>query len=385
MQTRESIAIFSEDYPPCSGGIAQWALGIAEQLHRWYHPVLIYTKRRRNNVPQKPANPAMKLYQMCGRDWKKYHKFYTYYYAGALLRKRDVAAIITTTWDLAEGICGYKKKYDFRLVPVLHGLEVTRKLPRKVIGKMERTLQRVDWSVAVSEFTKRRVLDRIPLDPDKIEVLPNGVSTGRFFPVSDPIAVKKKFNLSADTKVILTLARVVERKGHDTVIETLPEILRQFPNTVYVIAGPWRQWVYEDLRRLVSRLNLQEKVMFTGRIEDEKLNDIYNIADVYVMVSKELKAQGDVEGFGITFLEANACGKPVIGSYSGGIPEAVIDGRTGFLVQPGDAAHLTQRILEIFSNPALARNLGDNGRRRVQEELTWEHIAERLAAQLAEQ
>ena len=125
--------------------------------------------------------------------------------------------------------------------------------------------------------------------------------------------------------------------------------------------------------------------MFTGRIEDEKLNDIYNIADVYVMVSKELKAQGDVEGFGITFLEANACGKPVIGSYSGGIPEAVIDGRTGFLVQPGDAAHLTQRILEIFSNPALARNLGDNGRRRVQEELTWEHIAERLAAQLAEQ
>ena len=229
-----------------------------------------------------------------------------------------------------------------------------------------------------TKFTKNRVLEIINASPEAIKILPNGVDIERFFPIRDTSEIRKKFNITPHAKVLLTLARVVERKGHDTVIQALPQILQKFPNTVYVIAGPWRQWVYDELQQLITQLNLEQRVIFTGHLENDLLKYVYNMADVYIMVSKELKTQGDVEGFGITFLEANACEKPVIGSISGGIPEAVVDGKTGFLVQPGDTGHIAQRVLELFENPSLAHQLGKNGRDRVEQELTWEKIAERL-------
>ena len=372
------IGLFSEDFPPTSGGIAQWALGIAQQLCRHADPVYVYTKKKSVRGSEMHREAPFHLITMAGHDWKKYRSLYSTYYGWRFLSRYPRSTVIATTWGLAQGIVRFKRFYDFKLITIAHGLEVTRQIPVRMLRRMERTLSRSDLCVAVSRFTKDRILQRISIDPARIRVLPNGVDLSRFSPNSDTSDLRAVLGLRSDTKVLMTLARVVERKGHDTVIKSLPRILEAFPDTVYIVAGPGRDWIVRDLKRLVAETGLDRHVLFTGLVPDEDLYRYYNLADVYIMVSRELEAQGDTEGFGITFLEANACEKPVIGSRSGGIPDAIQDGVTGYLVDPLNTQEIVDRVIQLFKNPKLAKQLGQNGRRRIQEELTWEHVTHRL-------
>jgi len=372
------IGVFSEDFPPTSGGIAQWALGVAQQLCRHADPVFVYTKKKSVRGSEVHQDAPFHLVTMAGHDWKKYRSLYSTYYGWRFLSRYPRSTVIATTWGLAQGIVRFKTLYDFQLITIAHGLEVTRQIPVRMLHRMERTLSRSDLCVAVSRFTKDRILQRISIDPARIRVLPNGVDLNRFSPGTDTSELRKALGLRSDTKVLMTLARVVERKGHDTVIKSLPHILEAFPDTVYIIVGPGRDWVVRELKRLVADTGLERHVLFTGLVPDADLSRYYNLADVYIMVSRELESQGDTEGFGITFLEANACEKPVIGSRSGGIPDAVQDGITGFLVDPLDTREIADRVIQLFKNPELAQRLGRNGRRRIQEELTWEHVTHRL-------
>ena len=375
---KKPIAIFSEDFPPCSGGIAQWAMGVAQELSAQYVPIFIYTKKK--SVPDISIydSAPFHLIRMHGHDWKKYRSIYSGYYGWKFLSRYSDSIIISTTWGLSNGLYRLKKKYRFKLVTIAHGLEVTRKSRVKVVRAMERTLSNSDYCVAVSHFTKNRILERISVDPSKITVIPNGIHPDRFYPDADTSNLRQKLGLKEDTKILLTLARIVERKGHDMVIRSLPQILKVFPNMVYIIAGHPRDWVFEGLKRLIDELNVKDYVLFTGMVDSADLVRYYNLADVYIMVSRELEETGDTEGFGITFLEANGCAKPVIGSFSGGIPDAIMDGKTGFLVDPLDIDAIANRVIQLFSNPELASKMGKNGRQRIQQELTWKHITQRI-------
>ena len=182
--------------------------------------------------------------------------------------------------------------------------------------------------------------------------------------------------------MLLTLARVISRKGHDTVIGCLPSVIHEFPEVRYVIVGPWRDSVYKRLRQMAADLGLADRVIFTGFVEQQSLTKWYSLADVYLMVSRESDDGADTEGFGITFLEAGACETPVIGSRSGGIPDAVEHGHTGFLVQPDAPEELSSRIRCLLGNPPLARKMGKNGRRRVLERYTWPTVTGRLVGEL---
>lgn len=377
MQQR-AIAIFTEDFPPCTGGIAQWAFSIAVELCKAYEPVIVYTKRKWVARQLIHENQPYQLMKMWGHDWSKYRTLYSRYYSWRFLREYPEPIIFTTTWGLAQSIYKFKKKMYFKLVTVAHGLDVTKKVSQKVQKNMEKTLSNADCIIAVSHFTKKRILEKISIDPYKIRVIPNGLDLNLFYPIGDVSNLREELGLKPDMRIILTLARVIERKGHDVVIRALQKVLRKYPDTVYIIAGPWQGRVIEELKQLVEDLDLTGHVLFTGYIEDGKLLQYYNLADVYIMVSRELTDKGDTEGFGITFLEANACAKPVIGSFSGGIPDAVIDGETGFLVDPLDTSKIAGRIIELFDNPALSVQLGRNGRSRIEKELTWEKIAKQI-------
>ena len=125
-------------------------------------------------------------------------------------------------------------------------------------------------------------------------------------------------------------------------------------------------------------LYLDDHVLFTGYVDPDQLNSLYNLCDVYVMLSRELVARGDTEGFGITFLEANACGKPVIGGDSGGVSDAILDGVTGFLVDPLDVDGVAEKLILLLEDPDLARRLGQQGRARVEGSFTWDGITKQL-------
>lgn len=177
-------------------------------------------------------------------------------------------------------------------------------------------------------------------------------------------------------KVILTVARLVESKNHETLIRSFAKVAKCIPEAAYTIVG---QGPLEScLRKLVYGLGLTDKVIFVGDVPDSELAAYYYSCDVFVMVSKEIKERGEAEGFGIVFLEAAACAKPVIGSKSGGIPDAVIDNVTGLLVDPFNEEEIAQAITRVLQDERLAKRLGENGRKRVETESTMENFCEKL-------
>ena len=182
------------------------------------------------------------------------------------------------------------------------------------------------------------------------------------------------YNLK-DKKILLTVGRLVERKGQDTVISALPEIIKKVPDLKYLIVGtgPYQK----TLARLVDQNQLGNYVKFINPSSENDLAALYQLCDVFIMPSRQLPS-GDVEGFGIVYLEANSFGKPVIGGRSGGVPEAVIDGQTGILVDPTNIDQIAQQTIRLLTNQALAQRLGLQGLERVAEEFDWQAQTEKI-------
>lgn len=381
MKPRE-IVIFSEDFPPKDGGIAQWAMGVARSLHAMKYGVHILTRYLSHAAEDIQNQEPYPVVQVHGNRWKQFRSLYahralkSFYESG---KKAEV--VIATTWNIARGLVSLTRKHKTKLVVVIHGLEVTRKMSWFKRRWMVQTLNAADAIISVSHFTRKQVLDRYPVNPDKVFVLPNGVDAEHFCPGADTTALCKKFKLEGK-KVILTLARLIERKGHDKVIEAMPKVIQKVPNVHYLISGTAKGDYYERLLKLIDSLNLREYVTFVGYIPADEMNQFYNLCDVYIMPSRELEGVGDTEGFGITYLEANACEKPVIGGRSGGVVDAIVDGKTGYLVDPLSVDEIAEKLILLLSNSALAASIGKNGRERILEGYTWRAISERMTEHL---
>jgi phosphatidylinositol alpha-1,6-mannosyltransferase len=184
--------------------------------------------------------------------------------------------------------------------------------------------------------------------------------------------VRKRYGLE-NKKCILMVGRLVERKGCDTVINALPTVLRSVPDAHFLVAGMGP--MQDKLSAHVENLKLQDSVTFAGFIPDEELAAYYQACDVFVMISRELRESGDIEGFGIVYLEANLQGKPVVAGRSGGVPDAVVHGETGLLVDPNDTQEVAFAIIRILKDASLAQLLGENGKRRVLKDFTIEKAA----------
>lgn len=169
---------------------------------------------------------------------------------------------------------------------------------------------------------------------------------------------------------VLSVGRLVARKGFDTLIIALAAMKEQIPNLHVVIVGdgPDRQ----RLHVLVEQHNLSSRIHFLGSIADRQLAMLYHQCTMFAMVSREEENGKDVEGFGMVYLEANAFDKPVIAGRTGGVAEAVVDGVTGLIVEPGNVAQIAQAIITLCSDPALAHKFGEAGRQRVERDFTWE-------------
>jgi phosphatidylinositol alpha-1,6-mannosyltransferase len=377
------IAILTENFPPCAGGgIAEWALGVAENLAQMGHVVTVLSKWNKTVDVQVHQHKPFRLRRMAGRDWRRYRYWYGMYYLWSFLRQHPEGVAIATTWELAHSFVRLRKRFPrVRLIVVGHGVEITRVEGGRRLQHFQKTMAAAHLVVAVSRFTREAIVERLAAQKSEhVVFIPNGVDVRRFHRVENSRHVARQLGIPDHGKIILTLARVIERKGHDTVIRCLPELFDEFPETYYVIAGPWKEPHYQKLQNLIAEHRLNRRVIFTGFVSEDMLPLYYSMSDVYVMVSRTIESKGDSEGFGITFLEANACGRPVIGSTAGGIGDAVEDGVSGFLVPPDDVAALREKILLLFRNPGLAQRLGEQGRRRVQQNFTWDRITEQMMA-----
>ena len=227
--------------------------------------------------------------------------------------------------------------------------------------------------VAISEWTAelcRSVLATLDLPADgRIRKVPLGTDPTHFRPGVDPRAIRQRFGLNGGPW-LLTVARLESHKGIDTTIRALPQIRARIPGARYMIAGtgPRRP----VLERTVAELGLGDAVKFLGSVPDADLPAVYNAADLYVGASRlyELMA----EGFGISIVEASACGLAVVGGRSGGIPDAVREGETGILVDPDRPEAVAAGVVQLLQDDDLRGRLGANGRRAAETFYNWERV-----------
>ncbi len=224
------------------------------------------------------------------------------------------------------------------------------------------------WTADLARTALRRLgLDALARD---VRVVPLGTTPERFRPGLDPRAVRARHGLDGGPW-LLTVSRLEWHKGIDTVIKALPVVRAAAPTARYAVAGvgPRRP----ELERLAATLGLGAAVRFLGAVPDAELPALYNAVDLYVGASR--RYEGLAEGFGISLVEASACGLAVVGGRSGGVPEAVREDETGILVDPDDPAAVAAGIARLLGDAELRRRYGAAGRRAVETYYNWDRVA----------
>lgn len=221
---------------------------------------------------------------------------------------------------------------------IAHGIDawqITNPLLKLALAQADRIL-------AVSDFTRDRLIAEQHLNPSKIHILPNTFDHQRFTLAPKPLNLLTKYQIPADRQIILTVARLDQSeqyKGYRQVIRLMPQLLHQLPNLHYLIVGQGSD--LEPIRALIASLDLTDRVTLTGYVSDQELPAHYQLCDLFIMPSKG-------EGFGIVFLEALATGKPTIGGNQDGSVTALNQGELGILVNPDNIDQIAAAIVDTL-------------------------------------
>jgi phosphatidylinositol alpha-1,6-mannosyltransferase len=376
------ILVITPDFPLWDGGISTVALEMSGGLHRLGHEVVVLAPAQDPGDREFDGTLPYEIVRL--RNVKARHAK-TLYHAWAVIRlcrRRRFDVIVATVW-YPSGIAAYvgSRFGGIPFVVMVAGNEILHRRFRSPywMGWMRRVFSgssaNLCISVAVAEKF-RAVLGGGEDLEKKIRIVRLGVDPERFVTFAAGPSVRSRFGLEGK-RILLTLARLVERKGQDKVIEALSLIKREIPDVRYVICGKGNDEA--RLRRIAAENGVAGEVVFAGFVPNEERGAFYDACDVYVMPSREIPEKGDIEGFGITYLEANAFGKAVIGGKSGGVSEAVIDGVTGLLVDPCDVEAIAGACVRLLGDPELAGRLGDQGRDRIRREFNWDAICAGLS------
>lgn len=370
--------LITNDFPPTLGGVAKWYERIcaavpADRLivlaplvsgHTRSDPSRPYRiVRRRVPLAPHPVARALQIFVLFG-------------HATRILAREPVRTV--HIGHLYLGLIGLalKSLFGTPYVVYLHGGEMAPYLKFAVVRAVSRKIVRGASAVVTnSSFTIRHFLD-LAISHPRTEVLTMSVATDRFHPGLDPQVIRHKYALDGQ-KVLLTVGRLVERKGHDMVLRALHTVRKTAGPVKYLIVG--RGPEESRLRALARELKCAEDVIFIGHVPEEDLPLFYAACDIFVMPSRALPHRDGIEGFGIVFLEAGACGKPVVGGRSGGIADAVTDGVTGILVDPSDAQELASVLTELLLDDHRRTHLGTEAHRRAEAlESTWRATLDRV-------
>jgi phosphatidylinositol alpha-1,6-mannosyltransferase len=369
----KKILIATIEFPPQKGGIANYLAGLAGALPQDKVAVLCQ------------KNPSQPLPLRKGEDYKVYRKkLFTKFFWPRWLpmiwhlwrtarREKVDAVLVGQILPVGTAAMAVKKFLGIPYFVSCHGMDILTAAasPRKK-KLMNKILDQASGIVANSEFTKNELL-KLGVPENKITVIYPCVTRENGVEQEKIAEIKNRLGL-ADKKIILTVGRLVARKGQSMVVEAMPAILKSVPQAIYVIIGDGPE--KDNLQLIIYNLQLENSVLFTGEISDEKKRAFYQLCDVFVMTPRQIGP--DVEGFGTVFLEVNQFGKPVVAGRSGGVAEAVVDGATGLMVAPENINQIAEAVIKLLINKDLANKLGQQGKERVEKEFKWKIQAEKL-------
>ncbi len=369
--------LFSEIFPPAIGGSAVLFEGIYSRLRNADVRVLT------DAVPGASSDDVVGPLRVFRRAISTSHR--------GLLHPRGLAHHLRVAWQirrLARGAivhCGRAVPEGItamlarllggpRYVCWTHGEDVAGALGSREFALLTKWVYRwADAAIANSRNTAA-ILESIGVPAEKIEVVYPAVDTDRFRPDVDGRDVRARYAGPGDI-LLLSIGRLQRRKGHDVAIEAIARLAAEVPNLRYVIAGDGEE--RERLERLAREHGVGDRVFFSGIVDAGDLPAFYAASDVFLLPNRI--DNGDIEGFGIVFLEAAATGKPTIGGDSGGVPEAVERDVTGLLVDGADAASVAAGIRTLACSEALRARLGEAGRKRARDGFSWATAAAHVA------
>ena len=369
------IKIITQDFFPIEGGITTWVYRLALNLQKLDNSVEIIT-REWSGKNYDDAQHPFRVRRLPDENWKSRKYFRIYRYLRKIVREERNPVAICANWKMAIPLWWHNslhsKKGKIPYIIMVHGLDA---FERRKFNEwmMRKTLNGASFVVSGAKNVAQ-IVRREHKYSREIPIIHCGVDTDIFKPMKVERKFFEKYKIPQDKKILLSLGRLVEREGLDNVIKSLPAVIERFDNFVYLVAG--RGKYEQKLRKIADDLDIGARIIFLGFVPDDDVPKMYNIADVFAMPSREIGT--DIEGFGITYLEANACKKPVIGGNSGGVPDAVEDGVNGILVPPKDVGAIADAIIKILTDKNFAKKLGEQGYERVHRKFLWSMTSEKF-------
>ena len=373
--SKRSILLITNDLGPHAGGIETFLLGLINQLDG--KDIVIYTSNQKGALEfdRKLSDktgvhiirdktsvllPTSRVTKTAISIAKQYKSEIVWFGAAAPL-----------------GMMGKKlKKAGIkRTVAISHGHEVWwAKLPL-FKQAMRRIGNGCDVVTYLGSFTRDSISRALGSRTALVHIAP-GIALDQFRPGDKPTELLEKYQLLGHPTIVC-VGRLVRRKGQDKLIKALPEIMKEIPEVRLLIVGDGN--LKEKLIASAKRLGISENVIFTGRVSYSDLPKYFLLGDVFAMPSRSRNFGLEVEGLGIVYLEASASGLPVIGGSSGGAPDAVLVGETGYVADGRSVEEIAKQILFLLKDPSHAKNLGENGRRWVEENWSWKFWGNRFA------
>ncbi len=374
------ILTFSPEYPPLQvGGLARHVHPLSEALVQAGHQVTVVTQMATgaskeeilNGVEIIRVNPLF----ISALDYASYVlqiNFEMIKAAGRLFTEgRKFDLIHGHDWLVIMAAQTIKHQQRLPLVMTIHATEHGRN--HGIHNELQRYINDLEWLscyeawrvICCSKYMHQELKYLFQVPDDKIDIIPNGVRSEEFS-AKLPKGFREKYAHSNE-KMVFFVGRLVQEKGVHILIEAMPEILSKYPNTKFVIAGKGPK--EGELKHLASRLGIYERIYFTGFIDDETRNNLYQSCDLAVFPSM-------YEPFGIVALVAMAAKAPVLVTNVGGMGEIVEDGINGIKVHSGSARELAQGILRVLEDSELRKKIRTNGFKSIKERYNWSGIAQ---------
>lgn len=365
---------------PASGGSATYAYNLALGLHQQGYRVMVLAPaygKRRADATDYPF--TVKRMRWTNEKFALIRHVVAFLYVWNAYRRYQPQAVWATTYAgcAVLGFSGFRKT---KLIGTIHGGGIHRRFPMRHplqwFGNKFglRFFRRADAVVTVSYESKKMMIERMgnQIKWKNLQVIYNGIHFDETRFISREVALQRKPEWR-NKKIILTVGRLVRAKGHDVIIRALPELIQDCPDIAYIIVGEGEE--KENLKQLVQQVNLENVVHFTGYVTSEEMEIYYGLCEVFAMAGRE--TDHFIEGFGLVYIEAGIRGKPVIGTRVGGIPEAVKNGETGFLVEPEQPGQIAEKVRLLFNQPDLRKRMGQAAIDFVRANFTTHRMAEK--------
>ncbi len=370
------ILVLGMKFLPASGGTATYTDNLAKMLRRLGHEVIVIAPRYNRALNDQIFEYKVIRFSNINLKLGQLRIIFAALKLKQLIKKIKPDIIIASTYAGCR-VLGFLSTQT-PTIGVIHGGGMLRAFksanPLKWITDFSghKFLRRASCMVTISKSARDLIASSIknPRIMNKFKIIYNGISFDESKFLTKEFALEQKPQFK-NKIVILTVGRLIKAKGHDVVLKALPELIKSYPNLLYVIVGEGIE--NESLKQLVSLMSLDEYVYFAGYVNQEELEIYYALSCVFVLAGRWTPTF--VEGFGLVFLEAGIRGIPVIGTRVGGIPEAIDENKTGFLIEPDRSDQLLEKLRLLLNNEDLRKAMGEHGKQWVESKFMYKKIA----------